>query len=87
MRDIDRERRDRVLAALEAASSEVSARRGVAIATELVNADPPTVCDPAILAALEALSVKDAAAAVAARTGLPRREVYGRTLQLAGERR
>jgi N-carbamoyl-L-amino-acid hydrolase len=57
VRDIDRERRDRVLAALEAASSEVSARRGVAIATELVNADPPTVCDPAILAALEASAI------------------------------
>jgi len=43
--------------------------------------------DREIRAALEALSVKDAAAAVAARTGLPRREVYGRALQLAGERR
>ena len=43
--------------------------------------------DREILTALEALSVKDAAAVVAARTGLPRREVYGRTLQLAGERR
>ena len=47
----------------------------------------PDALDREILAALEALSVKDAAAAVAARTGLPRREVYGRTLQLAGERR
>ena len=47
----------------------------------------PEALDREILTALEALSVKDAAAAVAARTGLPRREVYGRTLQLAGERR
>jgi 16S rRNA (cytidine1402-2'-O)-methyltransferase len=47
----------------------------------------PDALDREILAALEGLSVKDAAAAVAARTGLPRREVYGRTLQLAGERR
>jgi len=47
----------------------------------------PDALDREILTALEALSVKDAAAAVAARTGLPRREVYGRTLQLAGERR
>src|ERR1700678_1625690 len=45
----------------------------------------PDALDREILAALEALSVTDAA--VAARTGLPRREVYGRTLQLAGERR
>jgi 16S rRNA (cytidine1402-2'-O)-methyltransferase len=47
----------------------------------------PDALDREIRAALESLSVKDAAAAVAARTGLPRREVYGRTLQLAGERR
>jgi 16S rRNA (cytidine1402-2'-O)-methyltransferase len=43
--------------------------------------------DREIRAALATLSVKDAAAAVAARTGLPRREVYGRALVLAGERR
>jgi len=57
VRDTDRDRRDRVLAALEAASKEISARRGVTITTELVNADPPTVCDPAILAALEASAI------------------------------
>lgn len=53
VRDIDRARRDRVLDALRTAADEVSARRGVTIATELINADPPAVCDPAILAALE----------------------------------
>jgi N-carbamoyl-L-amino-acid hydrolase len=53
IRDIDRARRDSVLDKLSAVCAEVAARRGVAIATELVNADPPTVCDPAILAALE----------------------------------
>ncbi len=53
VRDIDDARRDGVLAALAAAIQQVSARRGVNIATELVNADPPTTCDPAILAALE----------------------------------
>lgn len=42
--------------------------------------------DREIRSALEALSTKDAAAAVAARTGLPRREVYARALRLAGER-
>jgi len=53
VRDIDRSRRDSVLDALRAVCDEVSARRGVAIATELINADPPTTCDPEILSALE----------------------------------
>ena len=57
VRDIDRARRDGVLAALAAAAEEVSARRGVKITTELINADPPTTCDPAILAALEAAAI------------------------------
>lgn len=57
IRDIDSTRRDGVIEALRAACSDVSARRGVAIATELVNADPPAVCDPAILAALELSAV------------------------------
>jgi len=59
IRDIDAARRDSVLHALSAVASEVSARRGVRITTEVVNADPPAVCDAAILAALET-SAKDA---------------------------
>lgn len=59
IRDIDRARRDSVLTALAKAIEEVSSRRGVKITTELVNADPPTTCDPAILEALEA-SAKEA---------------------------
>lgn len=54
VRDIDLVRRDGVLSVLAAAAREVSARRGVTITTELVNADPPTTCDSAILAVLEA---------------------------------
>ena len=53
VRDIDGARRDRVLASLAAAAEEVGKRRGVKITTELINADPPTICDPAILNALE----------------------------------
>jgi len=57
IRDIDAARRDRVLNALLEACSDVSARRGVVITTELVNGDPPATCDPAILDALEASAV------------------------------
>jgi N-carbamoyl-L-amino-acid hydrolase len=53
VRDIDRARRDRVLVALDAAIQGVRTRRSLKITTELINADPPTTCDPAILAALE----------------------------------
>jgi ureidoglycolate amidohydrolase len=53
VRDIDRLRRDSVLEALRNKCAEVAARRGVSITTELVNADPPTTCDEAILTALE----------------------------------
>jgi ureidoglycolate amidohydrolase len=57
IRDIDRVRRDSVLDALQSACVTVAEGRGVTINTELVNADPPTTCDPAILAALEASAV------------------------------
>ena len=53
MRDIDAGRRDGVIEALRRACDEVSSRRGVRIATEMVNADPPATCDADILAALE----------------------------------
>lgn len=53
IRDIDRARRDSVLDALREKCAEVAARRGVNITTELVNADPPTTSDEAILNALE----------------------------------
>jgi N-carbamoyl-L-amino-acid hydrolase len=57
VRDTDGARRDRVLDALHAACGEVASRRGVAISTDLVNADPPATCDSAILAALEESAV------------------------------
>jgi ureidoglycolate amidohydrolase len=58
IRDTDKARRDSVLDALKAACIDVAQRRGVTIKTELVNADPPTACDPAILAGLEASAVE-----------------------------
>ncbi len=54
IRDIDAARRDGVIEKLRAACAEVSVRRGVAISTEMVNADPPAACDEEILNALEA---------------------------------
>jgi ureidoglycolate amidohydrolase len=62
IRDIDGARRDRVLDALRTACADTAARRGVAITTDLVNADPPTTCDP------EILQVMDQAAAEAGKT-------------------
>ncbi len=53
IRDIDGARRDSILRSLQTTCDEVACRRGVAISTEVVNADPPATCDPAILAALE----------------------------------
>jgi ureidoglycolate amidohydrolase len=58
IRDIDRERRDSVLDTLREACAEVAQRRGVTIITELVNADPPTKCDPEIVASLEASAIE-----------------------------
>jgi ureidoglycolate amidohydrolase len=57
IRDIDGTRRDSVLDAFNTACNEVASRRGVAITTELVNADPPATCDAGILTALEASAV------------------------------
>ena len=56
-------------------------------ATEPREAVSEEALDAEIAAALKTLSVKDAAAAVAARHGLPRRQVYARALALAGAAR
>lgn len=53
VRDTDGARRDGVLERLFAACKEVEQRRGVKVATEMVNADPPATCDAGILAAME----------------------------------
>jgi ureidoglycolate amidohydrolase len=58
IRDTDGARRDRVLDALHAACSDTAARRGVTIATELVNADPPAACDPEILGVMESAAAE-----------------------------
>jgi N-carbamoyl-L-amino-acid hydrolase len=53
IRDIDDARRDALIDKLKSACKEVAERRGVSIATEMVNADPPATCDPAILDVME----------------------------------
>ncbi len=53
IRDIDDARRDAVIDKLKTACKETAERRGVSIATEMVNADPPAACDLAILDAME----------------------------------
>ncbi|WP_413991822.1 16S rRNA (cytidine(1402)-2'-O)-methyltransferase [Labrys okinawensis] len=62
---------------------------------EIVVVVGPPVEEPAsaddveasLAAALDTLSVKDAAAAVSARLGLPKRDVYARAVEMASERR
>lgn len=75
--------------AAQYASEEAPKGEIVIVVGPPLAAPPPDAeaLDQAIAAALASLSVKDAAAAVAAETGLPRREIYARALRLAGSRR
>jgi N-carbamoyl-L-amino-acid hydrolase len=52
VRDTDLMRRDGVLARIDQACGEVSARRGVTVRTEVVNRDQPAVCDEGVVEAL-----------------------------------
>jgi hydantoinase/carbamoylase family amidase len=53
IRDTDGTRRDGVLTSWKAAAEEISARRGVQISFETVNADPPATCDGSVLEAVQ----------------------------------
>ena len=53
VRDIDGDRRDRVLGEIAAACDEVARRRRVTVTRQLVNADPPAACAPPVVAAIE----------------------------------
>jgi ureidoglycolate amidohydrolase len=48
-RDIDRDRRDRVLERIGVGCREIALRRGVSVRQEPINADPPASCSPAIV--------------------------------------
>jgi ureidoglycolate amidohydrolase len=52
LRDTDLHRRDRVMRAIEIACSSISTERGVTLNFELINADAPADCGPAIIKAL-----------------------------------
>jgi ureidoglycolate amidohydrolase len=52
IRDTDLQRRDHVMRTIEAASRSILAKRQVQISSELVNADAPADCDPAVIEAL-----------------------------------
>jgi len=52
VRDIYGDRRDAVMRAIELATQEIAARRGVKIAIETINADQPAICDPQVVATL-----------------------------------
>jgi N-carbamoyl-L-amino-acid hydrolase len=49
VRDIDGARRDHVLRSITDAAQDIAQRRDLAIDTELVNADAPAQCDPALV--------------------------------------
>jgi ureidoglycolate amidohydrolase len=54
VRDIDGPRRDRVLERIRAAAPRLAEERGVTFTVDEINADPPVVCDEAIVTAIEA---------------------------------
>lgn len=63
IRDIDGERRDRVLHEVQRNCAEIGVRRGVEVAMTVVNADPPATCAKAIQNAIGAAAKEVGAAA------------------------
>ncbi len=58
IRDTSLERRDAVMCEIETARKKIAAKRGVAIREELVNADAPAQCAPAVTEALSQACAK-----------------------------
>jgi len=56
LRDTDLEARNEAEAAFRDAASAISARRGVHIDWETINSDPPAICSPTLVNAIEAAS-------------------------------
>lgn len=59
VRDIELDRRDRVLAQIKQDAAAFGLRRGIATHLEMINADPPVKCDERVIAAITA-AAKDA---------------------------
>lgn len=53
VRDVELERRDRVLTQIENAAREIGKRRGIETMVERINADPPAQCDPEVVSAIQ----------------------------------
>jgi N-carbamoyl-L-amino-acid hydrolase len=68
-RDIDLARRDAMLAQIETSCHEIAARRKLAIAFEMLNADAPATCDARVLEAI---------GQACAETGTPSRKMISR---------
>jgi ureidoglycolate amidohydrolase len=69
VRDIQLDRRDRVLEAIREFAKTTGAKRGIATSIEMINADPPVTCDNRVVAAIES-AAKDA--------GLPSKRMISR---------
>lgn len=80
-------RRGRLAELAEACDKAAPPRGEIAVvvaAKEAADAASPEALDAQLKSALAAASLRDAVAQVAAATGLPRRRVYARALELAG---
>lgn len=53
LRDIDGENRDLVLKKISQSTKEIAGKRGVSVEHELLNRDPPALCDPTVIDAVE----------------------------------
>lgn len=52
VRDTDLKRRDSMIDAIQSACEEIAAKRRIAVAKEILNADAPAECDPKVVAAI-----------------------------------
>lgn len=56
-RDTDKEARDKALARIGEGAHDICRKRGIAIDWQVINQDPPAICDPALVALAESKAV------------------------------